>query len=42
MRPLMEACGIDVFKTVRANGFEIDTRKETYGNWNYFALVLVE
>jgi len=42
VRPLMEACGIDVFKTARANGFEIDTRKETHGGWNYFALLLVE
>ena len=33
---------IDVFKTARHNGFEIDTRKETYGRWNYFALVLIE
>ncbi len=42
VRPLMEACGIDVFKTARDNGFHIDTRKETYGKWNYFALVLLE
>jgi len=42
VRPLMEACGIDVFKTARDNGFEIDTKKETYGKWNYFALVLLE
>ena len=41
-RPLMEACGIDVFKTARDNGFHIDTKKETYGKWNYFALVLLE
>jgi len=41
-RPLMEACGIDVFKTARDNGFQIDTKKETYGKWNYFALVLLE
>jgi hypothetical protein len=39
---MMEACGIDVFKTARNNGFEIDTRKETLGRWNYYALVLVE
>jgi ribosomal protein L13E len=38
----MEACGIDVFKTARVNGFEIDTRRETYSQWNYFALVLLE
>lgn len=42
VRPLMEACGIDVFKTARDNGFYIDTKKETYGKWNYFALVLLE
>ncbi len=42
IRPMMEACGIDVFKTARHNGFDIDTRKETYGRWNYFALVLVD
>ena len=39
---MMEACGIDVFKTARRHGFEIDTRKETYGRWHYFALVLIE
>jgi hypothetical protein len=39
---MMEARGIDVFKTARANGFEIDTRKETCGRWNYFTLLLVE
>lgn len=42
IRPLMEACGIDVFQTARNNGFHIDTQKETYGKWNYFALVLIE
>ncbi len=42
IRPMMEACGIDVFKTARHNGFDIDTRKEPYGRWNYFALVLIE
>ena len=41
-RPMMEACGIDVYKTAWANGFEISTKKETYGKWNYFALVLIE
>jgi hypothetical protein len=39
---MMEACGIDVFKTARHNGFDIDTRQETFGRWNYFALVLIE
>jgi len=42
VRPLMEACGIDVFGTARKNGFKIDTKKDTYGRWNYFALVLIE
>lgn len=28
--PLMEAWGIEIFKTARANGFEIDTKRETY------------
>jgi len=39
---MMEACGIDVFKTARRNGFDIDTRKETYGQWHFFAMVLIE
>jgi len=42
IRPLMEACGIGVFKTARDNGFYIDNKKEAYGRWNYFALVLLE
>ncbi len=36
----IEACGIDVFKTARDNGFHINTKKETYGKWNYFALCI--
>lgn len=39
---MMEACGIDVYKTVRYAGFEIDTRVETYGRWNYYAMVLLD
>ena len=38
----MEACGIDVFKTARRNGFQVDTGKEAYGRWNFFAMVLIE
>jgi hypothetical protein len=38
----MEACGIDVFKTARNNGYAIDTRKGADGRWAYFALVLLE
>ncbi|MCG2711956.1 MAG: DUF2284 domain-containing protein [Candidatus Omnitrophica bacterium] len=41
-RPSMEACGIDVFATVRKNGFQIETL-DSYGcQANYFGLVLVE
>jgi len=39
---MLEACGIDVFRTARNKGFEIDTEKEIYSHWNYFALVLIE
>jgi hypothetical protein len=39
---MMEACGIDVYKTVRLTGFEIGTRMETYGKWNYFAMILLD
>jgi len=39
---MMEACGIDVFKTAMNNGFEIDTKKDTYGKWNFYALILLE
>jgi len=31
---MMEACGIDVFKTARHNGFDIDTRKEISAAWD--------
>lgn len=41
-RPAMEACGIDVFSTVRANGFTIDTLDSTGCQANYFGLVLLE
>ena len=41
-RPAMEACGIDVFSTVRANGFSIDVVKTTNCRADYFGLVLIE
>jgi predicted metal-binding protein len=41
-RPSMEACGIDVFSTVRANGFAIDTLDTTRCRANYFGIVLLE
>jgi predicted metal-binding protein len=41
-RPAMEACGIDVYTTVRANGFSIDVVKTTKCNTDYYGLVLIE
>lgn len=40
--PAMEACGIDVFATVRNNGLEINTLKDRTEVQNHFGLVLVE
>lgn len=40
--PSMEACGIDVFATVRANGLEIKTLREKGEVQNHFGLVLFE
>ena len=42
VRPSMEACGIDVFKTARQCGFEIKTLREQGEEGNYFGLVLIE
>jgi len=41
-RPSMEACGIDVFKTARDNGFPIDVVKTHGEERNAFGLILVE
>lgn len=41
-RPSMEACGIDVFKTVREHGFKINVAKNTSDKTHYFGLVLIE
>ncbi len=41
-RPSMEACGIDVFSTVRANGFPIKVLKTQTCKGNYYGLVLIE
>jgi hypothetical protein len=38
----MEACGIDVFSTVRAHGFPIAVLKTTHDKPNYYGLVLIE
>jgi predicted metal-binding protein len=41
-RPAMEACGIDVYATVRANGYPIEVVKDTSSDANYYGLVLIE
>jgi len=39
---MLEAVGIDVFKTVRDNGFELSTAKDEDGRWSFFAILLME
>jgi len=41
-RPSMEACGIDVFKTARNNGFPIEVVRTREDERNIFGLILVE
>jgi len=41
-RPSMEACGIDVFSTVRANGFPIEVLKTNFCERNYYGVVLID
>jgi predicted metal-binding protein len=41
-RPAMEACGIDVFATVRRHGFTIDVVRGHSDRQHYFGLILVE
>ncbi len=41
-RPSMEACGIDVYSTVRANGFPIEVLRTTSCEGNYYGLILIE
>jgi predicted metal-binding protein len=41
-RPSMEACGIDVYKTARSNGFPIQVVRDHSCHANYYGLVLVE
>ena len=41
-RPAMEACGIDVFATVRKHGFTIEVVKNRKDPRHYFGLVLIE
>jgi len=41
-RPAMEACGIDVYTTVRNNGYPIKVLKTHNCEGNYYGLVLIE
>ncbi|TKJ37211.1 hypothetical protein CEE36_11225 [candidate division TA06 bacterium B3_TA06] len=41
-RPSMEACGIDVYSTVRAHGLPIEVLKNENCKPNYYGLVLIE
>jgi hypothetical protein len=38
----MEACGIDVYATVRANGYPIKVVKTYDCKGNYYGVVLIE
>ncbi|MGB2841124.1 MAG: DUF2284 domain-containing protein [Halobacteriota archaeon] len=42
MRPGMEACGIDVFKTVRNAGYELEVLTSPYEKITFFGLLLLE
>jgi len=41
-RPAMEACGIDVFQTVRNNGFFIEVVRNRSSAQNYYGVVLIQ
>ena len=41
-RPSMEACGIDVFKTARDNGFPIEVVRSHEETRNIYGVILVE
>lgn len=41
-RPSMEACGIDVYRTARNNGFPIEVVRNRNCAQNYYGVVLVE
>ena len=41
-RPSMEACGIDVFKTARDNGFPITVVRTHEEERNFYGVILVE
>jgi predicted metal-binding protein len=41
-RPAMEGCGIDVYATVRANGYAIDVVRDRSEVPNRYGLILIE
>lgn len=41
-RPSMEACGIDVYQTVRDHGFPIETLSDQTQTQNHYCLMLVD
>jgi len=41
-RPSMESCGIDVYATVKANGFPIQVVKDRNCDQNYYGVILVD
>jgi predicted metal-binding protein len=41
-RPSMEACGIDVFKTVKKVGYELEVRTSPLEKITFFGLLLIE
>ena len=41
-RPSLEACGIDVFSTIKANGFPIQVLTSTDQTPDYYSIVLLE
>jgi len=41
-RPSMEACGIDVYQTVRNNGFPIQPLKDKEEDQDRFGVILVD
>jgi predicted metal-binding protein len=41
-RPSLEACGIDVYATVRSNGYPIEVVKDYSSDQNFYGIVLIE
>lgn len=41
-RPLLEACGVDVYGTVRNNGLKVNVLKDVSCTMNLFGLILIE